>query len=78
MDHYSKLAMIKVTADESVEEYVFCADTHLSVLQAAQFKFDMEVVVRAVIEGLHVTNRGTNLTGDKRYHGIYVVHQAEV
>ena len=24
-----------------------------------------------------VTNRGTNVTGDKRYHGIYVVHQTE-
>ena len=27
---------------------------------------------------LTVTNRGTNVTGDKWYHGIYVVHQAEV
>ena len=26
---------------------------------------------------LFVTNRGTNVTGDKRYHGIYVVHQTE-
>ena len=51
--HYSKLAMIKMTAEESVEEYVFRADTHLSVLQAAPFKFDMDVVVRAVIDGLH-------------------------
>ena len=25
----------------------------------------------------YVTNRGTNVTGDKRYHGIYVVHQTE-
>ena len=24
-----------------------------------------------------VTNRGTNVTGDKRYHGIYVEHQTE-
>ena len=24
-----------------------------------------------------MTNRGTNVTGDKWYHGIYVVHQTE-
>ena len=45
--------MIKMIAEESVEEYVFHADTHLSVLQTAHFKFDMEVAVRAVIDGLH-------------------------
>ena len=51
--HYSKLAVIKMTAAESVEEYVYRGDNHLSIQQAAQFKLDMEVIVRAVINGLH-------------------------
>ena len=29
------------------------------------------------MQRIFVTNRGTNVTGDKRYHGIYVVHQTE-
>ena len=37
----------------------------------------MVVLTVGTVTVVLVTNRGTNVTGDKRYHGIYVVHQTE-
>ena len=51
--HYSLLIAIKMTAAESVEEYVVRADRSIQILQSAKFQFDMATIVRAIISGLH-------------------------